>query len=57
MAVSRLAHGSVPVIEAGWSDRVPIADYAALLQRLEALGLSSAGTGRARWRSPRSRPG
>jgi len=38
MGVSRLAHGSVPVIEAGWSDRVPIADYAALLQRLEALG-------------------
>jgi myo-inositol-1(or 4)-monophosphatase len=38
MAVSRLAHGSVPVIEAGWSDRVPIADYAALLHRLVALG-------------------
>ena len=38
MAVSGLAHGSVPVIEAGWSDRVPIGDYAALLQRLEALG-------------------
>jgi len=38
MAVSGLAHGSVPVIEAGWSDRVPIEHYAALLQRLEARG-------------------
>lgn len=36
IGVSRLAHGSVPVIEAGWSDRVAIGDYAALLQRLAA---------------------
>jgi len=38
LGVSRLAHGWVPVIEAGWSDRIPVAGYAALLQRLAALG-------------------
>jgi len=38
IGVSRLAHGSVPVIEVGWSDRRPIAEYGAVLQRLSAQG-------------------
>ena len=38
LSVSHLAHGSVPVIECGWSDRVEIGAYGALLQRVAAQG-------------------
>lgn len=36
--VSLLAHGAVPVIECGWSDRRPLQAYADLLVRLGAAG-------------------
>lgn len=38
VAVSRLEHGAVPVIEVGWSDRRPIQQYGAVLERLVAEG-------------------
>lgn len=38
LEVSRQRHGSVPVIEAGWSDRIDVADYASMLQRLVGQG-------------------
>lgn len=36
--VSRLRHGAVPVIEVGWSDRRPVIQYGAVLERLVAQG-------------------
>ena len=38
LSVSKLRHGAVPVIEAGWSDRRPVSRYAELLVRLNGLG-------------------
>lgn len=39
MAVSRMRHGAAPVVEAGWSGRRPIADYAAVLTGLTERGM------------------
>jgi myo-inositol-1(or 4)-monophosphatase len=38
LAVSFLRHGAAPVIEVGWSERRPLADYCAVLQGLDAIG-------------------
>ena len=38
LEVSRLRHGAVPVVEVGWSDRRPVRQYGALLDRLVAQG-------------------
>jgi myo-inositol-1(or 4)-monophosphatase len=37
--VSELAHGAAPVVEVGWSQRRPLTDYCALLQRLSAADM------------------
>jgi myo-inositol-1(or 4)-monophosphatase len=39
ISVSRLAHGTAPIVELGWSERRPITDFCALLQRLTAAGI------------------
>jgi myo-inositol-1(or 4)-monophosphatase len=36
IAVSHLRHGAAPVVEAGWSERRPLANYAEFLRRLTA---------------------
>lgn len=38
LEVSRLRHGTAPLIEAGWSDRRTMTEYAAMLVRLNGLG-------------------
>jgi myo-inositol-1(or 4)-monophosphatase len=39
MAVSRLAHGAVPVVEVGWSERRPIASFCELVRRMTEAGI------------------
>jgi myo-inositol-1(or 4)-monophosphatase len=39
LQVSGLRHGTAPMVEAGWSNRRPVASFAALVQRLVGAGM------------------